>query len=63
MREVDCVLGVGRGRLAVSLPLLALWGGVVSVGGAVALETGATVGAGVQGLASVALLAEGEVGV
>jgi len=51
---VDCVLGVGRGRLAVSLGLLGRWGGVMSAGPAAELATGAAATAGVRGLASVA---------
>ena len=63
MREVDFVLGVGRGCLAVSLRLLGSWGGVVSAGAAAELATGAAAAAGVRGLASVASLAVGAVGV
>jgi hypothetical protein len=47
-------VGVGRGRLAVSLRLVGCWGGVVSAGAAAELATGAAAATGVQGLASVA---------
>ena len=64
LREVDCVLGVGWGCLAVSLRLLGRWGSVVSTGAAVELATGAAAAAAeVRGPASVAGLAVGEVGV
>ena len=46
-REVDCVLGVGWGRLPFSLGLLGRWGGVVYTGAAVAAAE-------VRGLASIA---------
>jgi len=51
---VDCVLGVGQGRLALSLRLLGCWGGVVSAGAAAGQVTGAAATAGVRGLASCA---------
>jgi len=52
---VDCVLGVGWGRLAVSMCLLGHWGSVVCAGAAAELATSGTAAAAeVRGLASMA---------